>query len=172
MMTTMMTRIMKNNNISFSFLIIDALVIIFSIFMGKLWLLNTQVAFVCSALITLASFYSYKKSINKRIDMGDNGVYKDNYDDLEDPYNLFDDEDEQKQDKKRDGAVTYAIKGFASGIGGALNIYRLVAYGILIVAFLYLSRHNLFNPIAFFLGLSVVPIASMFSTLNEKSKQN
>jgi len=174
MMTTMMMRIMKNNNISFSFLIIDSLVIIISLFMGKLWLLNTQIAFICSALITLASFYSYKKSINKRIDMGDNGVYKDNYDDLEDPYNLFDDEDEdkQKQTKKRDGAVTYAIKGFASGIGGALNIYRLVAYGILIVTFLYLSRHNLFIPIAFFLGLSVVPIGSMFSSLNEKSKQN
>ncbi len=171
-MTTMMMRIMKNNNISFSFLIIDSLVIMFSIYMGKLWLLNTQVAFVCSALITLASFYSYKKSINKRIDMGDNGVYKDNYDDLEDPYNLFDDEDKQKQAKKRDGAVTYAIKGFASGIGGALNIYRLVAYGVLVVAFLYLSRHNLFSPVAFFLGLSVVPIASMFSSLNGKSKQS
>jgi hypothetical protein len=165
---------MKNNRISFSFLIVDFVLIVLSAFMGKFWLLNTQVAFICSTLITLASFYSYKRSINKRIDMGDNGIYKDSYDELEDPYNLFEEEADkkEKQAKKKGGAVTYVIKGFASGIGGALNIYRIVAYGILIVSFLYLNRHNLFNPIPFFLGLSVVPIASLMSNLSSKSKQS
>jgi len=165
-MTTM--RIMKNK-ISFSFLIMDILLIIVSLLVGKMWLINTQMAFICSMLITFASYYSYKKSINKKIKNANCGRYKDEYDELEDPYNLFDEETNDTK-KKKTGVINYTVKGFASGIGGALNIYRLSSYVFLIIVFLYLKRHNLFNPIPFFMGLSIVPFASLVFSL--KSKQN
>jgi len=173
MMTTMtmMMRIMKNK-ISLPFLLTDILLIIVSLFMGKIWLLNTQIAFVCSMLITFSSFYSYKKSINKKIKMGDDGIYKDEYDELEDPYNLFDEEANDNQTSKKTGVIHYSIKGFASGIGGALNIYRLFSYAFLIAVFLYLNRHSLFSPLPFFIGLSVVPLASLLSSFSLKSKQS
>jgi hypothetical protein len=161
------------NKISFSFLITDILLITISLLIGKMWLINTQAAFICSMLIIFSSFSSYKKSINKKIKNGDNGRYKDEYDELEDPYNLFDEEiNDDNTKKKKTGVVNYTIKGFASGIGGALNIYRLFSYVFLIIVFLYLNKHNLFNPIPFFIGLSVVPFASLASSISLKSKQS
>ena len=170
-MMTMMTDITMAkedmSKISYLYLTGDLVVIVISFFMGGFWLLNTQVAFICSMLITFAAFYAYKKSIKKRVKNSDGEEFKDPYDELEDPYNLFEDEnvDNKKEQKKNSGVFKYTIKGFASGIGGALNPIRILAYGILIFSFLYLNKHGLFNAFAFFAGLSVVPIMSMFSSV-------
>ena len=173
-----MTMMMKKSMARFSYfyLIGDSVVVILSLFMGGYWLLNTQVAFVCSMLVTFASFFAYKKSIQKGVLNSGGEEYRDSFDELEDPYNLFDDEQkeegEESQVKKNKGVFKYTIKGFASGIGGAINPLRLVAYGVLIASFLYLNRHGLFDAFAFFAGLSIVPIMSMFSSVfNQKSKQ-
>jgi len=157
----------KMSKISYLYLIGDLVVVIISIFIGGFWLLNTQVAFICSMLITFAAFYAYKKSIKKRVESSNGEEFRDPYDALEDPYNLFEDEniDDKKEQKKNRGVFRYTIKGFASGIGGALNPIRILAYGILILSFLYLNKHGLFNAFAFFVGLSVIPIMSMFSSV-------
>ena len=155
------------SKISYIYLLGDIVVIITSLLFGGYWLLNTQVAFVCSMLITFASFYGYKKSIQKGVQNSNGEEFREPYDELEDPYNLFEDEniDDKKEQKKNNGVFKYTIKGFASGIGGALNPIRLLAYGILILSFLYLNKYGLFNAFAFFAGLSVVPIMSMFSSV-------
>ncbi len=155
------------NKIAYFYLIGDFIVIVISFFMGNFWLLNTQVAFICSMLITFSAFYGYKKSIKKRVQNSSGEEFREPYDELEDPYNLFEDENigDEKQHKKNSGIFKYTIKGFASGIGGALNPLRILAYAILIFSFLYLNKHELFNAFAFFGGLSVVPIMSMISSL-------
>jgi len=44
------------------FIFLDLCIFIYTlIFQNNIWLLNTQVAFVSSLFITIASFYSYKK---------------------------------------------------------------------------------------------------------------
>ncbi len=148
----------------------DAVTILVSLFLGGYWLLNTQVAFVCSMLITMASFYAYKRSIDKRVLSSSGEEYRDETDELEDPYSLFD-EDEQESKKKSKGVFKYTIKGFASGIGGAINPMRILAYALLIFAFIYLNNHKIFNPFAFFIGLSIVPIMSAGLSFT-KSKQS
>jgi len=163
------------SKISYLYLIGDLIVVIISVYIGGFWLLNTQVAFICSMLITFAAFYAYKKSIKKRVESNNGEEFKDPYDALEDPYNLFEDEniDDKKEQKKNSGIFKYTIKGFASGIGGALNPIRILAYVVLILSFFYLNRHGLFNPFAFFIGLSVVPIMSMLnSVVTLKSKRS
>ncbi len=169
MTMTMIIMMAKANmsKISYLYLMGDLVVIVISLFMGGLWLINTQVAFICSMLITFAAFYAYKKSIKKRVKNSSGEEFRDSYEELEDPYNLFEDENsnDKKEHKKNSGVFKYTIKGFASGIGGALNPVRILAYGILIVSFLYLNKHGLFNAFAFFVGLSVVPISSMLSSV-------
>ncbi|MCF6173153.1 MAG: hypothetical protein L3J44_05140 [Campylobacteraceae bacterium] len=160
------------SKISYTYLVFDIFVVVFSLFKGGNWLISTQVAFISSMLITFASFYAYKRSIKKRVQSYGGEEFRDASDELEDPYNLFEDEEDNKKidnRTKNGGVFKYTIKGFASGIGGAINPLRLLAYGLLIFSFLILTKNGLFNPFAFFLGLSIVPIASVFSSISKQS---
>lgn len=170
-MTAMMAK-ESMSKISYIYLFGDIVVIVVSLLFGGYWLLNTQVAFVCSMLITFASFYGYKKSIQKGVKNSNGEEFKEPLDELLDPYNLYDDDNEtdKQNSKKNSGVFKYTIKGFASGIGGAINPMRLFSYAILIASFMYLNRYGLFKPFAFFTGLSIVPIASMFSAVVTNSK--
>ena len=50
------------------FIFLDLCIFIYAlVFQNKLWLLNTQIAFISSLLITVASFISYKKNIQNRL---------------------------------------------------------------------------------------------------------
>ncbi|MDX1809917.1 MAG: hypothetical protein R3331_10290 [Sulfurospirillaceae bacterium] len=162
---------MTINKLSLLYLIGDIILIVTSLFIGKFWLINTQAAFICSMLVTFSSYFSYKIMIEKRIDSNDIGNNKDSYDALEDPYNLFNDDDneenviEREQKPKKEGKFKNIIKGLVTGISGALSIYRLLAYLILFVVILSLIRNSLFDAVAFFVGLSVVPLVSLLSGL-------
>ncbi len=164
---------MSIKKLSFVYLIADFLLIALSIYFGGLWLLNTQVAFVLSMIITFASFFSYKVMIEKRIEEGDKREYRDFYDELDDAYNLYEDENDPKTKveeitktkvEKKSGFYRM-FANLASSISGALSLYRLLSYILLIVVILYMIRHEVFSPIAFFVGISVVPIASLVGFL-------
>ncbi len=173
MITIVMMAKENMSRFSYLYLLGDFLIVVLSLFMGGFWLLNTQVAFISSMLVTFASFYAYKKSIQKGVKNSSGEEFRDSFDELEDPYNLYDDEENQSQTKKSKGVFRYTIKGFASGIGGAINPLRILAYSVLIFSFLYLNRHGVFNAFAFFAGLSIVPVMSMFgSVFSLKSKQS
>ncbi len=156
------------NKLSFSYVIGDLLLIIISLFLGKYWLINTQAAFICSMLITFASFFSYKIMIEKRVDAGDIGEDRDFYDELEDPYRLYGDKDNHKEKNitckpktKKVSSFKQMVKGLVSGISGALSVYRLLSYTILFLAILYMVRQGVFSAIPFFIGLSIVPFISL-----------
>ena len=130
--------------------------------------MNTQIAFISSMLITFASFISYKIVVQKRVEAGDKREYREFYDELEDRYNVFSEEDDEDEIKevpkpKKRGSFSLMLMSLVSTLSGALSIYRVVAYAILFISIMYLIRHNLFHPIAFFVGLSVVPLVSAVS---------
>ncbi len=163
---------MSIRKLSFVYLIADFLLIAVSIYLGGLWLLNTQVAFILSMIITFASFFSYKVMIEKRIEEGDKREYRDFYDELDDAYNLYEDEIDSKNraeeiTKKVEKKSSFyrMFANLASSISGALSLYRLLSYLLLVVVILYMIRHEVFSPIAFFVGISVVPIASLIGFL-------
>ncbi len=163
---------MSIRKLSFVYLIADFLLIAVSIYLGGLWLLNTQVAFILSMIITFASFFSYKVMIEKRIEAGDKREYRDFYDELDDAYNLYEDKIDSKnraeeitEKVEKKSSFYRMFANLASSISGALSLYRLLSYLLFVVVILYMIRHEVFSPIAFFVGISVVPIASLIGFL-------
>ena len=153
----MMMKMTISKNLYFAYILVDLMLIIASFFLGDLWLLNTQVAFMCSMLITMASFLSYKSMVKARVASGDVGDDRDLLDDIEDPHKLY--EEEEKEPQKI--GIKQGAKNLLSSYKGALSPYRIATYGILCLAVLFLIRHGYFDGIAFLVGLGVVPISSL-----------
>ena len=168
------------------FFILDLCLIIYSlIFQNNLWLLSSQVAFFSSLFITIASFFSYKKNIENRLsnlDLTQNneGINRDKIDEIDDPYDLYTEYKEipeseltpekikeilnnEKSKVKRD-----TLKNTFFSASGFLSIYRILGYGTLLFGFFALNNNKIFIPIAFIVGLGVVPIGVLFSKLLEK----
>lgn len=157
---------------------VDVVVILVSVFQGGLWLLNSQVAFLCSMLITTASFISYKNMVQKRVEAGAFDEEKDILAAIEDPHKLYDDEDEQASNipkieeeeiEKRIGFIE-SMQNLGRSYQSALSPYRLAAYGVLFVTVLFLIRHDYLEVFAFFLGLSVVPLSGFIGFLFVEKK--
>ncbi|MBP1682077.1 MAG: hypothetical protein H6Q35_2416 [Proteobacteria bacterium] len=148
----------------------DILVVLFSLVQGGNWLLNTQMAFVCSLLITLASFRSYHTFVQRRVDAG---LIPD------DKFDKYYEDDKEDDDEKESVAPRVAKVGFkqsfqnlALSYKSALSLYRIVSYGVLFLAVLFLIRHDTLDAIAFFVGLSVVPLSSFLSVVFVKKGLN
>lgn len=142
----------------------DGLVVLLSLFQGGDWLLNTQMAFVCSLLITLASFRSYHTFVTRRVDAG--LIPDDKFD------KFYEDDKEEDDDEQESVAPSVTKVGFkqsfqnlALSYKSALSLYRILSYGVLFLAVLFLIRHDTLDAVAFFVGLSVVPLSSFLSVL-------
>jgi len=161
------------------FFIVDLTVVVFSLFQEDTnFLLNTQVAFISSLFILLATFLSYQKNVSRRLDGLDvsleNLGQRDKIDELDDPYDLYSD-DEIKDDQKELSAeeIKTILKEEKSRVkknslkntifsGTAfISIYRVLGYSTLIFGFFYLNNNILFNPYAYMLGLFVVPASAL-----------
>ncbi len=150
--------------------LLDGVLILVSLWIGNGWFLNTQIAFASSALITFATFMSYKTMVERRVEAGAFGEDKDVLKKYEDPYDLYDDEETDEGGQHEEAAMKQApkigfkesFKNLVNSYKGALSPYRLGAYGVLFVSVLSLMRHELLEPVPFFLGLSVVPLGSLF----------
>ena len=152
------------------YLLGDLLVILLSLIQGGEWLLNTQIAFVCSLLITLASFRSYHTFVTRRVDAG---LIPD------DKFDKYYEDDQEEDDEKENVTPRVAKVGFkqsfqnlALSYKSALSLYRILSYGVLFLAVLFLIRHDNLDAIAFFVGLSVIPLSSFLSVLFVKKGLN
>ncbi|QKF66895.1 putative membrane protein [Arcobacter venerupis] len=168
------------------FILLDLCMIIYSlIFQSNLWFLNTQVAFFSSILITIATFLSYKTNIENRLSNIDltkinEGVDRDKIDEIDDPYDLYTQykeipEDELTSEKikeilnnEKSKVKRNSFKNTLFSASGFLSIYRVLGYGILIFGFFALNNNKIFLPIAFLIGLGIVPLGVLFSKLIEK----
>jgi len=139
----------------------DMCVLVLALTQGSPWVINTQIAFVCSVLITLASFRSYHQVVKQHVDAG--VIPKDTYD------KYFEDDENEHVPEKEVSVPKIGFKQGVQNLGlsykGALSLYRIASYGVLFIAVLFLIRHNQFDAVAFFVGLSVVPLASIARVL-------
>lgn len=168
------------------FILLDFCIILYSLFFqNKFWLLNTQVAFISSLFIIIASFLSYRKNIQNRLSNLDlsqinESVDRDKIDEIDDPYDLYTQykeipEDELTTEKikeiindEKSKVKRNSFKNTIFSASGFLSIYRILGYGILIFGFFALNNNKVFLPIAFIIGLGIVPIGILFSKLLEK----
>lgn len=148
----------------------DILVVLFSLVQGGDWLLNTQLAFVCSLLITFASFRSYHTFVQRRLDAG--LIPDDKFDKYYEDDKEEDDEQESATPRVAKVGFKQSFQNLALSYKSALSLYRIVSYGVLFLAVLFLIRHDTLDAIAFFVGLSVVPLSSFLSVLFVKKGLN
>lgn len=154
-------------------------------FETSLWLLSSQVAFFSSLFITIASFLSYKRNIENRLlnldlTQDNESVDRDKIDEIDDPYDLYTEykeipESELTPEKikeiindEKSKVKRNSFKNTIFSASGFLSIYRVLGYMILIFGFFALNNNKILIPIAFIIGLGIVPLGVLFSKLIEK----
>jgi hypothetical protein len=153
----------------------DLFVVALSLRFGMHWLISSQVAFISSLLATLASFWSYKRLIEKKIATGDIPPEdRDELDTIDDRFELYDDEETApapgaeelkqviKEERRKIGGLKKGMQNLAVTISAAVSPLRVAAYVILVLGFLYLNRHDLLEIWGYVLGLTVVPLVALF----------
>lgn len=184
-MTLKMMMRSTNRKIFIVFLAVDLLLLVISIiFFDMKILYNTQIGYISSTLVMLASILSYRRMVNARVEhniitMDDS---KDVIDKLEDPYDLYSEEvaeeetkdfsqtlkEEKKKLKENRRTVYQTIKDTKA----ALSIYRLGAYAILILGFLYLNRQGLLHIPSYIISLGLPSIILVWVLLREKENHS
>ena len=169
-------------------LAVDLLLLAGSLLLGgKVWVYNTQIGFISATLIMIASVISYRRMVNTRIEHGivtmDDS--KDVIDKIEDPYDLYSEEvmqseeevdlaevvkEERKNLKKNRRSLGQTLKDTKA----ALSLYRLGAYALLILGFMYLNRQGLLHIPSYLLALSLPPmiIVTILVTQKENHSQD
>lgn len=165
------------------FIFLDFCLVVYALtFQNNLWLLNTQVAFISSLLVITGSFLSYKKNVQNRLSNFDSskiqeGVDRDKIDEIDDPFDLYSDYEPVKEEDLTPEKIKEIIKDEKSKLkknsikntifsaSGFLSLYRIVGYAILIFGFFALNNNQIFMPISFIIGLSVVPFGVLISKL-------
>ena len=154
------------------FFIIDFGVVLFCLLSENyIWLLNTQIAFFSSLMITIASYLGYEKNIQDRLKNHKND--DDSYDELDkmdDKYDLYSPEIEQLEiNEPTPQEIKKAMKpikqnyfiNFKSSFSGMISLYRIFGYIGLVVGFFYLNNNNFLDIYPYILGFMIVPISSL-----------
>ena len=165
------------------FILLDLCIAIYAlVFQNNLWFLNSQVAFISSLFITIATFLSYKRNIQHRIanlDLSQSNdlEQRDKIDEIDDPYDLYTEYEEIPENELTAEKIKEIINDEKSKVkkntfkntlfsaGGFLSIYRILGYGVLVFGFFALNNNGIFLPLAFILGLGIVPFGVLFSKL-------
>lgn len=164
---------------------VDVLLLIISLILFDINVVyNTQIGYITSTLVMVASIVSYRRMVNARVKhnivtMDDS---KDVIDKLEDPYDLYSEDDiddeekdfaqtvkeEKKKLKENRRTVFQTIKDTKA----ALSIYRLGAYAVLILGFLYLNRHGILHIPSYIISLGIPSLILVWVLLKEKENHS
>lgn len=158
-------------------IIVDIGITIFCMLAGnRSWLISSQVGYISSLLVVLASMLSYKNMVKNSVANGVITGDNDNIlEEIEDPHGLYDDEDytknidnEELEDEPKRTTVESLKHSRAS-----LSIYRLVAYGILIAGFMILSSEHILHLPSYLFGIFIAPVVTVgMIFLNKANNEN
>jgi ABC-type transport system involved in cytochrome bd biosynthesis fused ATPase/permease subunit len=174
-----------NRKILIVLVVVDILLALVSvIFFDMKVLFNTQIGYITATLVMVASIVSYRRMVNARVKhnivtMDDS---KDTIDKLEDPYDLYSEDvveneekdfsatvkEEKKKLKENRRTVYQTIKDTKA----ALSIYRLSAYALLILGFLYLNRQGLLHIPSYIISLGIPSVILVWVLLKEKENHS
>jgi len=165
-----------------SLVLMDILVAVVSIIFFDIKILwNTQIGFLSASLVILASMKSYQRMVAARVEHNiityDDS--KDVIDQLEDPYDLYSEDIvveenpdlvefvKEERKKQKDGRPLIQI---LKDTKAALSVYRLGAYVVLVLGFLYLNRHELLHIPSYIIAISIPMLVIVYVLLKEKEK--
>jgi len=161
------------------YFIVDFILLVISYFIGGVsWLINSQVAFLTSLIVTLASFDSYKKMIEARVANGEVPIQRDELDEIDDKFELFEEEESLKdhkdifkEEKKKALNMRQSITNLKKSSPAIFSFKRVGSYGLLFIGFISLAKSSLFIITPYLIGLLIVPFVSSFSFLIIKNKE-
>ena len=163
--------------------VIDIIITLISIIFFDIKILyTTQIGFISAALVMIASMMSYRRMVNTRVEHNIITVddSKDVIDKLEDPYDLYSEEITQegdkelvetvKEEKRRLKENRRTLYQTLKDTKTALSIYRLGAYVVLVLGFLYLNRHGQLHIPSYILALTLPPVVIVVMLLRDKKE--
>ena len=130
----------------------------------ELW--SSQVGYWSSALIVVASFGSYRRMVEKRLEQGMVATEdRDALEKIEDPYELYDEEEPQssatdlretiREEKRRLKNNRRSPLQTARDSAPAFSFWRLGAYGVLVAGFFALQGNGMLSIPAYLLSLAL-----------------
>jgi len=136
-------------------------------------LFSAQTGYWSAVLVVLASFESYRRMVRSRLEAGavpDTGADRDVIDKLEDPFDLYAEDEEEKpgeekslretirEEKARMKKNRRSPLATARDAVPAFSLWRLGAYGVLVLGFFFLRDQKLLHLGAYLpsLGLPIV----------------
>lgn len=147
----MVIKTMTIYSIAKTVLIVDVvLMLCLLIWTDKSTILNTQVSFVTFSMIVFVSYLSYKNKVKKSVANYDKNFMTDDNNKLE----LYDEE----VDIKPTNNIKQTAKNIYDNLGRFISIYRIMSYAVFILGFFALKEQNVFKPVAYLVGISVLPV--------------
>lgn len=163
------TMMMKRTKVKIinTLLIVDIGIVLFCYLAGERdWFLNSQVAYLSSLMVVLASIYSYAQMVKAGVE---NEIITTSNEELlekiEDPHALYDEntshseqawQDKQVQDDEEDTKISTidAMKKNKAYV----SFYRIGAYAILVLGLFYLQSIKIFHMPSYMFGLFLPPV--------------
>ncbi|NOQ30101.1 MAG: hypothetical protein GQ570_03155 [Helicobacteraceae bacterium] len=134
--------------------------------------INLAVAFFSSFIIILGSMYSYKMMISKRVESYEGSIDPDVIDKIEDPYDLYSEQEVIEDDEKLDlKAVIKEEKARSKGISkrevlksstANVSLFRVVPYAFLVLGFIGLNNNKVLSLPPYLGGLFVGIVAGFY----------
>ncbi|MFT7859642.1 MAG: hypothetical protein ABXS93_01770 [Sulfurimonas sp.] len=156
------------------FLIAQGIILLSFLFSYEAFI-NVEVAFFSSFLIILGSSLAYRNMVKKDLESGKYEEKRDLLDEIDDKYELYDDEEINetpaeeldlktivKEEKKK--IKTFSLSSIKHGAKGGFSLLRLVPYIFLVFGFIALKNNEILD-LAFYLPALAfgIVIASLIS---------
>jgi len=161
----------------------DAVLLALALWQGANWVINTQIAFVTSAMVMVASLQAHARMVRRRIEAGEipTGTDRDTIDTLEDPFDLYGEEEEGivepddiratiRSEKQRLAQQRRTPMEAIRDARASLSPMRMIAYALLLGGFFALTNRHLFDPIPYLIGMTV-PIVVIVIALAYTQKE-
>lgn len=160
---------------------VDLVLLAIGAYIGGNWMVNSQIAFITSALVMGASMLSYARMVKSRLEAGEiPGDDRDVIEQLDDPHDLYSENISQNTAKETADVPTLkeAIKEEKNRMKSqrrsplealrdsraSMSVYRLGAYALLVFGFFYLNSNHLLQPLPYLIGMGI-PVAVVVTTL-------
>jgi len=140
-------------------------------------MISLFVAFGTTALVLFASRISYKNYVNRESKNFESLDDRDFVDKIYDPYNLYSDEvesgmneeDQLKENKKHIGIVKNRKEIFRA-VPVYFSIFRVFAYILLVIGFIYLKDNDILEIGYYLLGVTIAIITMVLVNSLDKLK--
>jgi len=160
------------------FLLLNVMFTVVFIMFGKyLWLLNFQIGSISAIGVALGSFWGYKKEVlQKSKEFQDVVDDKDIIDKIEDPYEIFDNNEIKEVNLSKDDIKEiiakekakikkFSLKNLFLSKKAIFSPFRLIGYILLVIGFFWLNANHFLHIFSYLFGIFLLPLCAIFASL-------